>query len=570
MNKANTLRRAMLATGIAFLGAMTAGTPVGAQTAIQTAAAAPAAVAAVPPSEQKYQAADPALYAIARQYFPSDENAAPSKRIFRLTRDQIDASVASLLPDYFSQSIKEAMPRDSLQTNYEFAELLSFNGANIRPLSAWIGAIAARVRTNPAGVINCAAANAAPDCLKAEARKFIVKAFRGDVTDVKIGQMTEFFLKGVQGAGLNQAASELVEVVLSSPDFLFRKELEVNKSNRLAPAQLLQALTYTIADVPPEKLRLDSQLANRYLQTGLDASATIRAIVESPQSREKLARFFTAWLEIKGPGEFTISPQVYPEFNAQLGAAMRSETNRFLRTQLSKTNPKLKDITQATQSFIPKTLEPIYGTSAATSSGGAMTQLDPAQRLGIFSHPAVLASHSGPTNTRPIKRGVFWVRKVMCMELEPPPPDLHAKLYELEGATERQRIEASTSQPACAGCHKVINPFAFFQESYDALGKWRTLDNGAPIDTSILIDFLDEDAAKTVTSVDALRTLTNSAMFKQCFVRQLFRFYMGRKEEASDDPLLRRMFFEFARDDEQDIFRSIQVMTSSDRIVKRQ
>ena len=253
-----------------------------------------------------------------------------------------------------------------------------------------------------------------------------------------------------------------------------------------------------------------------------------------------------------------------------MAAAMREETDRFLRIQLSKAAPTLKDLTQSTQTFVSKDLAPIYGIGALAAPKDAAFDVDPAQRLGIFSQPAVIASHSGPTNTRPIKRGVFWVRKVMCMDMEPPPKDLHAKLYESGGTTERQKIENSTAQPVCAGCHNIINPFGFFQESFDALGKWRNRDNGAPIDTSILIDFLGAAPIKTTTTVDALKTLTNSTMFKQCFVRQMFRFYMGRKEEASDDPLLRRTFFEFAHDNDQDILRALWTLTSSDRIVRRQ
>ncbi len=518
--------------------------------------------------EQKYLEADPALYATARQYFPSDEGSAAPKRLFRLTRDQLDATAASLLPRYVTQSVKDAVPKDALQTNYEYAEILSFNPANTRGLAAWISEIAARVRADPGGVVTCAAT--ATDCLKAEARSFIVKAFRGDVGDEKVKKLIAFYLASVQAAGLNQATGDFVEVVLSSPDFLFRKEIDVTRNARLQPSQLLQAVTYTAADAPPEKVGLDFLRADHYLRNGQEAASTIGAIVGSKESREKLMRFFMAWLEIKEAGEFTISQKVFPEFDAKLAAAMRAETRQFLRAQLGKPAPKLKDITQATQSFVPNSLGPIYGAQIAASSGARLVDLDPKQRLGIFSHPAVLTSHSGPTGSRPIKRGVFWVRKAMCMEMEPPPKDLHAKLYEMKGATERQRIEQSTSQPACVGCHKVINPFAFFLESYDALGRWRTLDNGLPIDTSIMINFLDEEPVKTTSAVEALKALTNSMMFKQCFVRQMFRFYMGRNEEASDDPVLRRMFFEFAYNDEQDILRAVQTLTSSDRIVKRQ
>ena len=520
--------------------------------------------------DQAYLSADLELYAAAKQYFPSDATDAPTRRIFRLTRDQLDTSVESLLPGLAKSSVKEAMPRDALQTNYEYADILTFNAANTPALSGWIGQIASRVRQNPAVVINCPQGVAA-DCAQREARAFIVKAFRGDASEEKIAQILKFYLAGSESGGIGQATGDLVEIVLNSPHFLFRKELDINRANRLSPAQLLQSVTYTLADVPPEKLSLSSERANQYLRTGPEASKTIGSIAASKEAREKLMRFFMSWLEVKATSDFTISPQIYPEFNARLAAAMRTETMQFLRAQLSKPTPRLTDITQSTQSFIPKSLEAIYtGQSVSSAASGKLVDLNPAQRLGIFSQPAVLASHSGPTDSRPIKRGVFWVRKVMCMEMEPPPPELHAKLYEMEGATERQRIEQSTSGNACIGCHKVINPFAFFQESYDALGRFRISDNGHPIDTSILIDFLDEDPTKTVTAVDAIKTLTNSMMFKQCFVRQLFRFYMGRQEVPSDDPVLRRMFFEFAYQDKQDILRAVQMLAVSDRIVKRQ
>jgi hypothetical protein len=554
-----SLRGVLAITALALASFAIAGSQVRAQ-----------APGPTPTAEKALQQADPVVYAAARQYFPSDQPGAPSKRIFRLTHDQLDATVRSLLPGYVAQSVKEAMPRDSLQMNYEYAEILNLNSANIGGLSGWIGGIAARVREKPAGVIDCAASKNAPDCLMQQARAFVLKAFRGDANSDKIDKVAAFYLSSVQSAGIAQATGDLVEVVLNSPNFLFRKELDVNPSHRLAPAQLLQAVTYTIADAPPEALNLSSQKAGDYLRTGAEASTTISSIVQSKPARDKLQRFMTAWLEIKEPADFTISPQVFPEFNPKMAAAMRDETQRFLRAQLSKDAPTLKDITQSTQSFVSKTVASLYGGKVDAPSDATLVNLDPAQRLGVFSQPAVIASHSGPTNTRPIKRGVFWVRKVMCMEMEPPPPDVHAKIYEMAGATERQKIESSTAGPACAGCHKIINPFAFFLESYDALGRWRTRDNGAPIDTSILINFLDEEPEKTASTVDALKNFTNSMMFKQCFVRQMFRYYMGRKEEASDDPLLRRMFFEFAHDDRQDILRAVWMLSSSDRIVRRQ
>ncbi len=193
------------------------------------------------------------------------------------------------------------------------------------------------------------------------------------------------------------------------------------------------------------------------VQTPANVDNTLGRILASKPSREKLVRFFRAWLEIKEPGEFTISQKIFPAFDAKLETAMLEETDRFLRSQLAKPAPKLRDITQATQTFVPKPLEPIYGTKTG-DSGAKPVDLNPAQRFGIFSQPALLASHSGPTDTRPIKRGVFWVRKVMCMEMEPPPQGLDLTLYDTDGKTEREKIENSTKRAACIGCHKIINP----------------------------------------------------------------------------------------------------------------
>jgi Protein of unknown function (DUF1588)/Protein of unknown function (DUF1595)/Protein of unknown function (DUF1592)/Protein of unknown function (DUF1585) len=516
------------------------------------------------------QTAQLEVLASAQQYFPSDELKVPTARLFRLTRDQIDATVAVLLPGYAAKPLKSVMARDPLQTNYEYAELLTVNAANVGALSGWITGIAARVKDKPTGVIACEGAPPVNDCLQREARKFAQRAFRGDVSDDRLGQIVAFYTKGVTDVGFAQATAELVEVVLNSPSFLFRKEIDTTKNNRLTPAQLLQAVTYTIADAPPEKLNLKSEQASQYLTSSRDAGITIDAVVRSVPAREKLARFFKAWLELRDPDEFTISTAVFPEFTPKLASAMLDETQRFLSVQLAKETPTLKDITHAPDAYVSKAIEGLYVTRAADAAGGTPVKLDPTQRIGVFSQPAVIASHSGPTNSRPIKRGVFWARKVMCMDMEPPPPDLHAKIYDLQGATERQKIEQSTEKAACIGCHKIINPLGFFLEGYDALGKWRTTENGQKIDTSILIDFLDDAPAETTTPVEALRVLTKSAMFKQCFVRQLFRFYMGRSEEPSDHPLLRQMFFTFANNDDQDLLKLVYMLTSSDRIVKRQ
>src|SRR4029079_6063078 len=113
-----------------------------------------------------------------------------------------------------------------------------------------------------------------------------------------------------------------------------------------------------------------------------------------------------------------------------------------------------------------------------TSVSGSLIDLDPARRLGIFTQPAVLASHSGPTTSRLVKRGVFFTRKVMCMTLGAPPPDVDTTIPQTPGTTERQHVETVTAKGRCAACHAFINPFGFMLENYDAIGRFRTTDQG--------------------------------------------------------------------------------------------
>lgn len=504
----------------------------------------------------------PALFSAAQQYFPCDDQSPASRRIFRLTRDQIDASVQALLPGLALPSVKSVMARDPLQTNYEYADMLVLNAANLAAISRWAGEVAALVKTQPRRVVDCEPQQPSGDCLASAARMLVQRAFRGEAGETMTARLITFYLDAVKTVGFAEATGELVWIVLQSPDFLYRKETEVDRRGRLTGTQHLNQLTYMLADTPAEQLARRAPELGRPPQQG-ELVASIDAILATPEAREKLVRFFKSWLEVKEPADFTISETVYPEFTPTLAAAMVAETEHFLREHLSKPRPSLRDVTQSSDVFVSKPLELIYRAKAADPAGRKPVRLDPAHRLGVFSQPAVIASHSGPTDQRPIKRGVFWVRKVMCMHVDATPAQSNLKLEELPGTTERERIEHSTSTGSCPDCHKLINPFGFMLENYDALGRWRTIDNSKPIDSSISINFLDEDPVKTAGPVDALRTLTNSMMFKQCFARQMFRFYMGRNEQPSDDPVLRRMFIDLARTDDQDLLQALRTMATS-------
>lgn len=508
------------------------------------------------------QAANPTLFDTARMYFPSDGGEAARERLFRLTRTQLDLTTQALLPAHYKTTAYETLPRDPLQTNYEYSDNLSFNPANFTPYTTWVKAIADSVRANPSSVIDCAAQNNAPACLEPRAKEFVGKAFRGVASDAQLDRFAKFYVASVQQVGVADATADLVDVALTSPHYVFRDEVRTT-AGVSAAARQLQNIAYTLTDAPPTTLGLELDTAGVQLGTEAGFTQTVDKVLASPRAREKLVRFFIAWLEVREPEEFGLAPDLFPEFTQEVATAAVQSAEEFLKHQLMAAAPKLKDVTQSTQSYVSSTLASIYGAKGKLGTALALTELDPQQRFGIFTHPAVIASHSGPTTTRLVKRGVFFTRKVMCLPLGQPPPGVNTTLPMLQNATERQKVETATNNPTCLGCHAFINPFGFMQENYDPLGRWRTTDQGQPIDASIHVDFLDEGPLDSKTPVEALKALTSSSRFQQCFARQLFRFYMGRDETAADDPLLRQMFFGLANGGQQNIVDMLHTLARS-------
>jgi hypothetical protein len=124
---------------------------------------------------------------------------------------------------------------------------------------------------------------------------------------------------------------------------------------------------------------------------------------------------------------------------------------------------------------------------------------------------------------------------------DPPPnvPQLKDQGTAVHGGakpTMRQQMEMHRSHEPCATCHKIMDPIGFSMENFDAVGHWRTSDNGSPIDPSgVLVDGSKLDGVKGMR--DAL--LRYSPEFVRVITEKLFIYAMGRGTEYYDMPLIR-------------------------------
>ena len=115
----------------------------------------------------------------------------------------------------------------------------------------------------------------------------------------------------------------------------------------------------------------------------------------------------------------------------------------------------------------------------------------------------------------------------------PAPPPVDMVINPDPNATSRQQIEQKTAPETCAACHTLINPLGFLFENYDAIGRYRTTDNGLPVDASGAISKTDVDG-ELVGAVALAEALASSETVTSCVSRQWLRFALGRDDGALD------------------------------------
>ncbi len=491
-------------------------------------------------------------------FFPGTETEASNRRIFRLTQIQLDQTAAFVFPGLKLRSVKEFLPIDPKQTNYDYADFLTINAASYAPYRQWAAEIAKAVEASPKSLVNCALVPPSADCHKKAVSAIIKKAFRGAAPAALEGTYFKFFEDQFVAQGdLGKALGSLSETILVAPEFLFRSEFNLDSKGTLIPGELRQNMAFLAADRPIDTLIGES--ADK--ETAANAAELALA---HPGAGEKLEQFFVDWLELRSPEEMRISKEVYPEFTDALAKGAIAEARAFLKFYLSKPEVKLSDIVKSRKSFPNADTAVVYEADAGKGQG---SEHDPAHRLGIFTQPAFLLSRSGPIHPNIVKRGVFFMRKVMCLETGLTPSGVDTTIDEGSGRTERERIEAKTGNAPCSSCHQLINPFGFAFENFDALGRWRTKEDGVNVDPKVALDFLGFEGVVAQSPVEAIERFTTTDRFKQCFVRQMFRYYMGRNELKSDDPTLKAMFDTLKSED--NVKKVLKTLVTSSRANQR-
>ncbi len=368
--------------------------------------------------------------------------------------------------------------------------------------------------------------------------------------------------------------------ILVAPEFLYRLEEPVETGVRpLHPYELATRWSYFLwASSPDDELRSKANLGA--LGTSEEARRQIARMLRDPRSNRFATQFFGEWLQVSQVSELDEkSETVFPAF-VSLRTSMQRETDAFF-TYLVQENRHPLDLLKADYTFVDGPLKAFYGmeredegAKTVESAPDVSSLPEPAlleridgihrwHRGGVLRQASFLAKQSGASRTSAILRGT-WISEVLLGAPLPKPPKNVPALPDFvpDHLSERQLIELHVNSTACAPCHRLVDPFGFSLESFDAIGRHRTLDAiGQPVDTKASLP----DGTNLSNPQDLVNYLTEQrkSEFLFQFHRKLLGYALGREVLLSDKPLLESLAKRAEEDSKYGVWDAVEAIVSS-------
>lgn len=501
---------------------------------------------------------------------PVDPNAAGLMPMRRLTNREYNNTVRDLLGDLSKPAAQFPTDRDKTFAFRRAGDLAVQDATLIRTAAENLATAAVPKLTANSALLPCDPAAGEDACARAFVTKFGQRAFRRPLTADETTRLVALYTAGrtTLKLGFAEAVSLVIEGALQAPQFLYHWEAPPTDQNvhegaviRLSPYQIASRLSYFVWGSMPDDALLADAAAGK-LDTAAGVETAARRLLSDAKAKDTVSSFFADWLELDGLPDRTKSTTAYPEYNQTVQASMLDETRTFVESVAFGGDGKLSTLLGAPYSFVNQTLGPFYG----TSGGGTIlekTNLPAGQRAGFLTQGAFLALTGNADGSNPVRRGKFVYEKLLCHQLPPPPANVPNPKPASAGGTTRMRF-AEHSQNACAkGCHAVMDPIGFAFENYDGVGKYRTMDNGMPVDATGSIT-LDGTAHTFNDAVGLIGILAQSPEVRRCFAGEWSRFALSRVESDKDAASLQATAAAFATDAAtiQDLMAAVATMRS--------
>jgi Protein of unknown function (DUF1592)/Protein of unknown function (DUF1588)/Protein of unknown function (DUF1585)/Protein of unknown function (DUF1595)/Protein of unknown function (DUF1587) len=323
--------------------------------------------------------------------------------------------------------------------------------------------------------------------------------------------------------------------MMVSPEFLLRLERTRGAVTDKRPQPLdawskATRLSYFLTNSTPDRELLRAARAGE-LDTKSGLRGQVDRLMGSPRFEPAVRAFFEDMLRFDEFDDLAKDSVVYPAFNSTVAADAKEETLRTLSDLLIKHQGDYRDIFTTRLAYLTRALGIVYRLPVATRNGWEVSEFPASShRVGIQSQIAFLALYSHPGQSSPTLRGKALREVFLCQDVPDPPANVNfASVQAVAAPTARARLTAHRTQPACAGCHKIMDPLGLTLENFDGLGTYRTVENDSPIDAS---GSLDGAAFQTPEGLG--QALHDHPEPPRCLVERLYRYAVGRDTEIEE------------------------------------
>jgi hypothetical protein len=460
------------------------------------------------------------------------------ERIYRLTPAEYTSSVRGLVGNEAFEPVLDA-DRQPIATLDGVRKWYNAADSAVPPTSQWLSAYG-----------SCDASDAG--CAVKLYESLAERAFRRPLENDERAWLNESWAKLPATASLALRLETMAELILQAPQFLYlyTEGTPVGAINELDGYERAQRLAYFLWDSLPDQPLLDAAAAGE-----LDSTTGVRAQAERMLADERakpvLRHFLGEWLELDGAAilpsleETPKDSTLFPMFDQVMRESMRREIESFMDHVMFEQDGSMEALFNSRRAHVNGPLAQLYGvTGPRGADEWAWVDLDPTERAGMLTRAGFLAVHASQTVTSPIRRGVYMLTEVLCVDLPSPPANVDNTPVEVTDddvaggvTTVRQATLERTGNASCASCHTMINELGFAFEHYDAIGRWQEteLGTGGSIDATANLSNAGQGLDGPVNgAVELSAKLASSAAVASCATRKWFEVALRRSPVELD------------------------------------
>jgi hypothetical protein len=392
------------------------------------------------------------------------------------------------------------------------------------------------------------------------------RAYRRPVTGADLEAPMEFYRTTKAEDGFEAGIESALSAILVSPEFLFRIEQDPPSTTlspsdgerdgvrgqsgivyRISDLALASRLSFFIwSSIPDDELLATAERGELHMPRVLERQ--VRRMLADPRSDNLVRNFAEQWLHLRNLETITPDLRLFPDFDDNLRQAFRRETGMHFET-LMREDRGVLDLLKADYTFLNERLAKHYGIPNVYGSRFRRVALDKdSVRGGLLRQGSVLTVTSYATRTSPVIRGKWVLENLVGAPPPPPLPDVPALRDNTVSATlsVRERLAEHRANAACASCHNLMDPIGFSLENFDAIGRWRTLEDGLPIDAAGGLP--DGSQFAGVAGLESA-LLRHPELFVSTLTEKLLTFALGRGLESYDAPAVRNIVREAQAND---------------------